>query len=697
MDDKRQTELTLTTQKRIIWEQVEKEIIQAFHLFGQTHKEAEGAFVANESMKGLGLIDALIRKHDVVVCNPPYSGRRNMNEALRNDLKFLYSKKNADLYTVFIDRCLDLISKGNGFCGMVTVHSFMFTSSHEEIRKEIVNNTEIETMAHLGTRTEFDVANKTAQGFSMYAVAKMLKNKIEKASCVYFRLVKENEEEKHTAFSIALADYKEKGNTLVDPHVFILSQEKLKAIPGWPIVYWVSDGVREVFSKYDLLWDNTSKIARPCKGNITGDNIRFLRLFWEVLFNSIEFDCNSHEYSSKSDKRWYPYMKGGSVNKWYGNQTYLINYKSDGKEIKQSTKFGERNPDIYFREGATISSLTVSDLSVRYLPKGFICDSSGLPIIPFKVSIYFLIGILNAQFVNFLIKLINPTVNYQPGDLARIPIPNQRNNQDLSRTIEERTKRSIELKKQIVRKQEISWEFTLVPKWQSGIHDSLYIEKELALLESEVSQGVYQLCQIKQVDIDTIEAELGTLPGKLSHVNELNDPRLKVIEKLYLEKHVPDEVIGRPEQIMEDEVAGESEINEESTQGRRRQKRFLDFEELCLASGFHPETVYTYIVTNNLERPEERFELAVKWVSYAVGILLGRFGPGIKGTLGSGIDNDGSLLSPEKFQKVRQLSVDEGTMVMDSGHHDDLPTRVEDTLLPLLDESGYKRLVLKQA
>ena len=110
-----------------------------------------------------------------------------------------------------------------------------------------------------------------------------------------------------------------------------------------------------------------------------------------------------------------------------------------------------------------------------------------------------------------------------------------------------------------------------------------------------------------------------------------------------MEKHVPDEVIKKSVQVIEDEDQGEEESDEESTKGRGRQKRFLTFEELCLASGFHPETVYAYISANKLERPEERYELAMSWVSYTIGILLGRFKPGEKGELGSAIDEEGNL------------------------------------------------------
>jgi len=693
MDQKKQTELALTIQKRIIWEQVEKEIVQAFRLFAQTHKEAEGAFVANESMKGLGLIDALIRKHDVVVCNPPYSGRRNMNEVLRKDLKTLYPKKDGDLYTVFIDRCLDLTSERNSFCGMVTVHSFMFTSSHEEIRKEIINNTEIETMAHLGTKTEFDVANKTAQGFSMYALGKIPKVPQIQAAGVYFRLVKENEEEKHTAFCSALRDYLNNKDSFSDHHVSVLQQERLKVIPGWPFVYWVSEGIRNLFAQRLL-----EKIGYPCVGLQTGDNFRFLRLWWEVGNTKVKIGTASHDEAENSGYIWFPYMKGGEVKRWYGNQEYTVNWRKSGSEIKNFFKDGRlasrpQNLEYCFREGATYSFLTVSNLSVRYLPKGFIFDVAGSSIFPKSDNVFLILGILNSKLSTFLIKLINPTVNYQVGDLARIPVPEASQKPELAQVIEQKVKECVQLKRQEVKHEGTSWEFTCPPSWQSGPYNGLTLEKKLAIIETDISQALYQLYNIDPTDINQIELEYGPLPGKLSKIDDLGDKRLKIIDRLYLEKHVPDEVIVKADMSLETEEADETDEVEESSTKQGRQKRFLTFEELCLASGFHPETVHDYIVANNLERSEERYELAVSWVSYATGILLGRFKPGIKGALGFGIDNDGSLLYPEKFEKLRKLSVNDGTMVMDPGHSDDLPTRVEEALLLLLDESEYKRLI----
>ena len=684
-----QLELDLSVKKKIVWDEVKSEILSAFQQFMATRKEVGGAFVANESLKGLNLIDALIRKHDVVVCNPPYSGRRNMNEVLRKDLKSLYPKKNGDLYTAFIDRCLELTSDQYGFCGMVTIHSFMFTSSHEEIRREIINHTEIETMAHLGTRTEFDVANKTAQGFSMYAFGKIPGADIDKASGVYFRLVKENEEEKHTAFCSALQEYKTNRETFSDPHVFLLKQERLKAIPGWPIIYWVSDGIRGLFERGLI-----DKVAKTCQGIATADNNRFLRLWWECGLNNIKLNTLSHKEASESDTKWFPYMKGGEVKRWYGNQEFCINWKNGGSELYSLTpKSVIRNANYYFTEGATYSFLTVSNLSVRYLPKGFIFDVIGSSIFPKTINLFLMLGILNSKLSTFLIKLINPTVAYQVGDLARVPIPDAAKRPQLVQKVEKKVQECIHLKQKHVITQETSWEFNMPLAWNDGLYNLLHIEKELTILETEISEAIYQLYEIEKEDIDQIETEFGALPGTLPQIDDLHDSCLKAIEMLFLEKHVPDEAVRRSEQIIQEEKGGDSETEGESQRGHGRQKRFLTFEELCLASRFHPETVYAFITANHLERPEERYELAVAWISYAVGIILGRFKPGKKGAIGYSMTEEGQVLLNGDLEKLRPLVVDDGIMVLDSGHSGDMPVRVEEVVTILLSEKACKEII----
>ena len=354
-------------------------------------------------------------------------------------------------------------------------------------------------------------------------------------------------------------------------------------------------------------------------------------------------------------------MKGGAVNRWYGNQEHVINFEYNGKEMREfRKKVGQSTylpgEDYYFKEGATYSFLTVSNLSVRYLPKGFIFDVIGSSIFPQKTSVYLLIGILNSKISTYLIKVISPTVAYQVGDIARIPFPEEAKNPEFVREIEEKVKRCIQLKKELVKMNETSWEFERPPSWDTGFTDILKREKELAILETQISNAVYKLYDIHQNDIEQIEREFGELAGNLKEVSDLNNRKLKIIKNLYLQKHIPREVLRRNKEPENQKI--------ESKERGRGVKRYLTLEEICLASGFHPETVFKYIKQNRFERKEKRYELAVKYVSFALGALMGRF-------------------------KVEEIQIDDGILVFDEGHPDDAPIRIKEALEKILgDERG---------
>lgn len=664
-----QMALDLKVERKVIWEDVKKEIREALFKFSESNKEKSGAYVAGESVKGINLIDALIRKHDVIVSNPPYSGKRNWPEYLSKDLKEIYGKKSGDLYTCFIDRCIDSVTF-EGFLGLVTIHTFMFTSSNEEIRKRIIEETQIETLVHLGTKTEFEVANKTAQGFVMYSLQKTIKNN-KKSKGVFFRVVKEEDVEKQFAFlnGLKLLLNKTENHYI---NYYIIEQSKFKIIPSWPFVYWISNGIRNLFSKKLL-----SDVAIARQGLATSNNFRFLRLWWEVDKNSIFFNCHNKVESLESDKKWYPYMKGGEVKKWYGNQEYLINWRKDGKELKEWASYLYKswsriikNVDLYYKEGATYSFLTISNLSVRFLPIGFIFDVAGSTIYPQKIDNIVLIGLLNSKLLSFLIKLISPTVNYQVGDLSRLPVPDINFTTYNINDFKQSVQNCIDIMKSLVDKDELSWNFTKPTDWTLGLIEALEFEMKLLKFETEISKYCYKLFNVSTEDIRSIEEEFGKLPGDMNNIFDMNNKSLEIIELYYLKKHIPSELLKQNSEVVnEDIIEDDNNENKNNSNNSRKILRFLTFEEICLASGFNLSTVYNYIVKNKLERPEEKYELAVRWISYAIGILMGRF----------------------NYKEIK--TDDDGICVLDEGHADDLPKNVYKSLEILLNEKNALEVV----
>jgi type II restriction/modification system DNA methylase subunit YeeA len=87
----------------------------------------------------------------VVVTNPPYLGGKNMNSRLKVFAEDNYPMSKSDLFAMFIERCAKMCVR-NGYVSMVTMQSWMFLSSFEDLRKWIIGEKTILSMAHLGAR-----------------------------------------------------------------------------------------------------------------------------------------------------------------------------------------------------------------------------------------------------------------------------------------------------------------------------------------------------------------------------------------------------------------------------------------------------------------------------------------------------------------------------------------------------------------
>jgi len=680
------------------WSILEAQIIQAFDEFArqQAQQGADETYFVGEATKGMRLLDIMRRRYDVVLCNPPYSGRRNMNETLRQFLKDTYPKRDGDLFSAFISRCLELTSD-DGRCGMVTIHTFMFVSSYEEIRKDLIETTGIETVCHLGTRTEFDVANKTAQGFVAFTIRKdSEKNCCLATNGTWYRLVEANETEKRDLLERELlrdrSDYR-----------FSLVQKDLTLIDGWPWAYWISNNVRQCFSQMPAL----SNIADPKQGLATADNGRFLRAWWEIGVSRIKRDSVSAKSTQNGDFTWYPYMKGGDFNKWYGNQDYVVNWKKNGLEIKNfytsSGRLASRpqNESYYFQEGVTYTFLTVSNFNVRYLPNGFIFDVAGSSIFPKtkELDAFVLAGILNSKLATFFMKLLNPTVNYQVGDLARIPVPIGKTDGEAYATLRTHVRKCVSLKRRESRRTETTWEFCAPLPWLERVALELKEAEELATEESAIDELVYDIYGITEADRKAIAFEFGAPSCSYEKKDALDAPTIEIVKSLYLDKHNLKALLKEESDVVEDEDS-ETSLGEEEEEVSRRKKsvRFLTLDEICRVAKLHPSTVVQTIRENKWHRVDEDIDLAHCWISYAMGVVMDRFQPGIEGALGCAIvgDENGErqhLFSPEVEEALRQRADNEGVAVLDPTHKDGLPRKVEQALLLMLGEEQTREII----
>lgn len=230
-----------------------------------------------------------------------------------------------------------------------------------------------------------------------------------------------------------------------------------KAISGCPLTYWISEQMINVFAKSKQL----SAFAEPRQGLATADNNRFLRLWHEVLISKSCFNATDHIHAFYTGMKWFPYNKGGENRKWYGNNDFLINYETDGKELKAFEKSVIRNPNYYFRQAITWSKISGRRIAFRYKPQGHIFDVAGTSIFTDDEEIFnYLLGLLNTKLMQYLLDATSPTINYEVGQIANLPIiiKNKQKEMVIKLTIS-----NVDLSKKEWDEFEVSWNFRKHP------------------------------------------------------------------------------------------------------------------------------------------------------------------------------------------------------------------------------------------
>lgn len=407
-------------------------------------------------MQAFKLILALTEKYHALVMNPPYMGGGNMNGVLSKYVKDNYENGKADLATVFVEMMGQRTSV-NGSYAFIIPPSWMFLSTFEGLRKNIIENQSIESLLHL---------SRGVFGADFGASSAVIKNTSNANACgTYFRLVErtfQEFEQSHLRmlFEQTLANhdfkynfkeytkdvtelpYSEDGNRIYYPNV---GQKNFEKIPGCPIGYWISNAIVTSFDNFKMDY-----YARPSKGMMPGSD--YLKHFWEVSVNKIEKNVKSHEQSLKSDLKWYPYFKGGSFRRWFGNRTYVVDYLHDGEHVKQ----GDRNPAIYFKNNINWSKIASGLFSARIGEIGALYDDAACQCYVYDISNYeYILGLLNSKYAQIILWCKSQTFNYVPSEIAQIPVVL---NPDIT-IIKTLVKQNIAISKSDWDAHETSWDF----------------------------------------------------------------------------------------------------------------------------------------------------------------------------------------------------------------------------------------------
>ncbi|WP_285183826.1 BREX-1 system adenine-specific DNA-methyltransferase PglX [Rhodococcus sp. MEB032] len=387
--------------------------------------------------------EILSATYSVAVANPPYMGSKNMDARLAEFAQSQFKEAKSDLFAMFIQRCLTLTAP-HGATAMITMQSWMFLSSYEELREKVVRLSPPVFMAHLGERA-FDSIGGAVVSTTAFVLEP---GRSTGRSAEFIRVVEgANEATKQLALLEAVqrvdCDWR-----------YVAASDDFTKVPGMPIAYWLHNAIRTAFAKGRPL----KAVANPKVGLQTGDNDRFLRSWWEVGANRTAFGCTDRDDAKASGVRWFPYNKGGEFRKWWGNHEHVVNWEVDGAELfALRPKSVVRSPQTYFRPSLSWSKISSGEPAFRMYPSGFVYDVAGTSIFTDDSERRDeLAAFANSSVALEMLKAIAPTLNYEVGQIAQLPVVSLQGTEagDIAR-------QAVELSRQDWNEFETSWDFAL--------------------------------------------------------------------------------------------------------------------------------------------------------------------------------------------------------------------------------------------
>lgn len=468
---------------------------------GQISFESVGSEETQETLRTLVKVAKnLGQKYDVVVTNPPYMGASGMGAKLSKYVKDHYPDSKSDLFAVFIEKWNRMIVS-HGYNSMVTMQSWMFLSSFEKMRTNILNTKAITNLMHM---------ENMVMGIAFGTAVTIFRNE-------YISNYK------GTYNQIKLCDIENnrpKAFPVLENRFAQVATDNFSKIPGSPVAYWVSEQIVEDFEKGKRL----GNISKPRQGMATTNNNRFLRLWYEVEINNIGFNLTSIEETVRNEK-WYPYNKGGEFRKWYGNNDYVVNFKNKGQEVCDyidktsavNSKGRVINREHYFHECISWSLVSSGNIAFRYKPQGFIFDVAGMSCFADHDLLLYLLGLNNTKVVRSLMATLAPTINFQAGDIANIPVIFDAIKMN---AINEIVEENIQIEQDDWDSFELSWDFKTHPLmknridtgnrflknnfeyWQETSYDRFTTVKHNEEILNEYFIGIYKLQNELTPDVD---------------------------------------------------------------------------------------------------------------------------------------------------------------------------------------------------
>lgn len=457
---------------------------------------------SDETQKSLRLLIKVAKnlgqKYDAVVTNPPYMGASGMGGDLSKYIKKYYPDSKSDLFAVFIEKC-GLMAKKNGYQAMITQHAWMFLSSFEKLRSKL-SRLDTVNMAHLGARAFEEIGGEVVQttGFVMR------KSRENGYKGVFCRLIEPTTQKgKEEMF-------------LAGDNQYEAVQDNFGKIPGSPVAYWFSKRVLVLFDNKNL-----GGIGKIAQGLITGATEKFTRIWFEIDNEKLICKASSGNDVKEKHKKWVPYNKGGEYRKWYGNNDYVVNWENNGFEIKNfkdvngKLRSRPQGSEFYFAPIITWTKISSSKIAFRFKEQGHISSEAGMTISVSEDIRYYILAFLNSCVAQYILNALSPTLNYELGDIAKLPIIVDN---DYKEVINSSVVENEELSRHDWNSFEISWDFKchpLIPRIR-GVWDTDEMKNDTDNLPQRLSIAVcfddwQELCGNRFAQLKANEEELNRI------------------------------------------------------------------------------------------------------------------------------------------------------------------------------------------
>lgn len=312
-------------------------------------------------------------------------------------MKDEYPDVKQDLYGAFVVRGIELIEDA-GLLAIVIGDAWMSLKSFEPLRLRLLNDHAFDSLIHLR-----DVAyHADTFGANSALVLSVAGDRTRHVP--FIRLTPLGSDRKEQDLRVALATQtKEAG-------FYLASGGDFAAIPGSPIVYWLSEKMRGAFKVPNRL----DSIVTTEGQHKTADNDRYVRYGWEV----------SRSLTGR-EARWIPYAKGGPFRRWFGNIDHLVDWSEAARiHYREDPSCRITDPRFWYSPGISWTDITSGGSSFRWMPAGGTFDMSG-PVAYLADSNDYsrVLGIVNSAFANDVLLILNSTFHLQLRDVRALPLP----------------------------------------------------------------------------------------------------------------------------------------------------------------------------------------------------------------------------------------------------------------------------------